>query len=46
MKKAGVNGWMAEMCLESLDNDEMLGFMRDSGCRIIYCGLESIDEEA
>ena len=46
LKKAGVAGWMAEMCLESLDNDEMLASMRDSGCRMIYCGLESIDEEA
>jgi len=46
MKKARVAGWMAEMCLESLDNDAMLEAMSDSGCRMIYCGLESIDEEA
>jgi len=46
IKKAGVAGWMAEMCLESLDNDQMLEAMRDSGCRMIYCGLESIDEDA
>ncbi|HXH18633.1 MAG TPA: B12-binding domain-containing radical SAM protein, partial [Chitinophagales bacterium] len=46
LKRAGVSGWMAEMCLESLDNDEMLEVMRDSGCRIIYCGLESLDEIA
>jgi len=37
-------GWMAEMCIELLDDDEMLASMRDSRCRIIYCGLESIDE--
>lgn len=44
MKRADVAGWMAEMCLESLDNDEMLKAMQESGCRMIYCGLESIDE--
>lgn len=46
MKKAGVSGWMCEMCLESLDNDEMLQAMSGSGCRMVYCGLESIYEEA
>ncbi len=46
LKKRGVAGWMGEMCIESLDNDAMLAAMRDSGCRMIYCGLESIDETA
>ena len=39
-------GWMAEMCLESLDNDDMLAALAESRCRMIYCGLESIDEGA
>ena len=39
-------GWMAEMCLESLDNDDMLAALAESRCRMIYCGLESIDEDA
>lgn len=39
-----VYGWMAEMCLESLDNDELLQALADSRCRMIYCGIESIDE--
>jgi len=46
LKKAGVTGWMAEMCIELLDDDELLQALQQSGCRIIYCGLESIDEAA
>ena len=37
---------MAEMCIEELDNDEILAAMKASGCKIIYCGLESIEEKA
>jgi radical SAM superfamily enzyme YgiQ (UPF0313 family) len=44
--KSGATGWMAEMCIEELDNDEMLAAMKASGCKIIYCGLESIEEKA
>lgn len=39
-------GWMAEMCLESLDNEELLEALAESRCRMIYCGLESVDEQA
>ncbi len=39
-------GWMGEMCLESLDDDDLLKRLAKSKCRIIYCGLESIDEES
>lgn len=46
IKGSGATGWMAEMCIELLDNDEMLAAMRDSGCRMIYCGLESIDQQS
>ncbi len=43
---AGIKGWMAEMCIEELDDDELLEAMSRGGCRMIYCGLESIDDKA
>lgn len=46
IKSANVHGWMAEMCIESLDNEEVLIALKESGCRMIYCGLESIDTAA
>lgn len=46
LKNSGANGWMAEMCIELLDDDELLTALRDSGCRVIYCGLETIDDYA
>lgn len=39
-------GWMGEMCLESLDDEEILAALKASRCKMIYCGLESIDELA
>lgn len=39
-------GWMGEMCLETLDDDELLLRLAKSGCKIVYCGLESINEES
>ncbi len=46
IQASGALGWMGEMCLENLDDDEMLQAMQASGCRMIYCGLESIDESS
>jgi radical SAM superfamily enzyme YgiQ (UPF0313 family) len=46
ISKSGAIGWMAEMCIEDLDNDQILAAMQASGCKIIYCGLESIEETA
>jgi radical SAM superfamily enzyme YgiQ (UPF0313 family) len=46
IKKSGALGWMAEMCIELLDDDELLKVMSDSRCKMIYCGLESIDDVA
>lgn len=46
LKNAGVTGWMAEMCIEFLDDDELLQSLKESGCRMIYCGLETIDTKA
>ncbi len=45
IKSSGALGWMAEMCIELLDDDELLQEMSRSRCRMIYCGLESIEEE-
>ncbi|MFN8398183.1 MAG: radical SAM protein [Bacteroidia bacterium] len=44
IRDSEVLGWMGEMCLESLDNDEVLRALAESRCRMIYCGLEAIDE--
>jgi radical SAM superfamily enzyme YgiQ (UPF0313 family) len=46
IKEGGAIGWMAEMCIELLDNDEMLLAMQQSNCKMIYCGLESIDQQS
>ncbi|MCS6820105.1 MAG: radical SAM protein [Chitinophagales bacterium] len=46
LKKNHVSGWMAEMCIEFLDDEEILHALRDSNCKIIYCGLETIDDNA
>jgi radical SAM superfamily enzyme YgiQ (UPF0313 family) len=46
IKSNEATGWMAEMCIELLDNDAMLAAMSDSGCKMIYCGLESIDQQS
>lgn len=39
-------GFMAEMCIDLLDNDEVLEAMQKARCRMIYCGLESIEQNA
>lgn len=45
-KESKVLGWMAESCLETLDNDKLLKALSESRCKMIYCGLESIDEDS
>lgn len=45
-KESEVQGWMGEMCLETLDNDELLIKLKESKCKMIYCGLESISENS
>lgn len=44
IRDSEVLGWMGEMCLESLDNDAVLKALAESRCRMIYCGLEAIEE--
>ncbi len=39
-------GFMAEMCIEFLDDEEVLTALQKARCKMIYCGLESIDETA
>jgi radical SAM superfamily enzyme YgiQ (UPF0313 family) len=39
-------GWMAEMNIEMLDDDEIIEALSKSRCRVIYCGLETVDIEA
>lgn len=46
IKQSEVLGWMAEMNIEMLDDDELLQSLKNSRCKIIYCGLESVDEQA
>ena len=46
IKDSGAIGWMAEMCIELLDNDEVLMALKNSRCKMIYCGLESIDQKS
>lgn len=43
--KSDILGWMGEMVLDSLDDDEVLQALKKSRCKTIYCGLESISEE-
>lgn len=42
--QSGVVGWMGEMCIESLDNDRILQALTQSRCRMVYCGLEALDD--
>lgn len=46
IKNSGALGWMAEMCIELLDNEEVLQALGESRCKIVYCGLESIDQQS
>ncbi len=45
-KESKVLGWMAESCLETLDNEQLLKALSESRCKMIYCGLESIEEDS
>lgn len=45
-EESKVLGWMAETCIESLDDDGLLKALSESRCKMIYCGLESIDEDS
>jgi radical SAM superfamily enzyme YgiQ (UPF0313 family) len=44
LAESEVTGWMGEMCLESLDDEDLLSRLAKSRCKIIYCGLETTSE--
>lgn len=37
--------WAGQMCVEAASDEELLDLMRDTRCRIMYVGIESIDAE-
>lgn len=37
--------WSAQMCIEAADDDELLGLMQETRCRIVYVGVESVNDE-
>lgn len=42
-KKESIKGWMCEMCIEALEDTELVKQLAKSKLKIIYCGLESSD---
>lgn len=46
IENSNATGWMAETCIEFLDDDEILSALQKSECRMIYCGLETLEQEA
>ncbi|HHO75178.1 MAG TPA: B12-binding domain-containing radical SAM protein [Deltaproteobacteria bacterium] len=37
--------WSAEMAVKAAFDEELLGLMRETRCRIVYVGIESVDPE-
>jgi len=37
--------WAAQMCIDAATDDELLGMMQETRCRIVYVGVESVDDE-
>ena len=46
IEKSGAIGFTAEMCLDLLDDEELLIALQKARCKIIYCGLETIQEDS
>lgn len=46
IEKSGALGFMAEMCLDMLDDEEVLRALQKARCKMIYCGLETITEDS
>lgn len=44
--RSPASGWMAEFCLEDLDDEQVLEALSRSRCRAAYCGLESLSAGA
>ena len=37
--------WAGQMCIEAAQDDELLGLMQETRCRIVYVGVESVNDE-
>jgi radical SAM superfamily enzyme YgiQ (UPF0313 family) len=37
--------WAGQMCVEAASDEELLNLMRETRCRIMYVGIESVDTE-
>ncbi|MFC1805995.1 B12-binding domain-containing radical SAM protein [Planctomycetota bacterium] len=37
--------WSGQMCIEAATDDELLGLMQETRCRIVYVGIESVNDE-
>ncbi len=37
--------WSGQMCVEAASDKELLGLMKETRCRIVYVGIESVDPE-
>jgi radical SAM superfamily enzyme YgiQ (UPF0313 family) len=46
LERSSLKGWTGEMCVATLDDDEVLAALARSRCRVIYCGLEVGDQLA
>jgi radical SAM superfamily enzyme YgiQ (UPF0313 family) len=44
LESRGVWGWMGEATLASLDDDRLLKHLERSRCKVIFVGLESVEE--
>ena len=44
--RSRARGWMGELCLSALEDDETLDALAESRCRIVYCGLESLSDKS
>lgn len=37
--------WSGQMCVSAASDDELLGLMQETRCRVVYVGVESVDPE-
>ncbi len=43
--RSQATGWMGELTITALDDDALLTELGGSGCRMVYCGLETLDPD-
>jgi len=44
--RSRAKGFSAELCLEALDDEQVLSALAVNGCQFVYCGLESLSERS